>query len=187
MQMTAEEYRAMCFGGKNPVRQMQGARSRAKGAAFEERLDATFAAYRRLGTALICKTPEPMRPAKSLGHGRFEAFYTQKAQPDYEGTLQGGQSIVLEAKYTDDRKMLQSRVSKVQAQYMAEKAALGAACYVVAGFGSGNVYCIPWELWADMQSVFGRKYVTEEQLSPYRAASAADGSLMLPGRNKTGG
>ena len=181
MHITAEEYRAMCFGDKNPVRQMQGARSRAKGAAFEERLDAAFAAYRRLGAAVICKTPEPMRPVKSLGHGRFEAFYEKKAQPDYEGTLRGGQSVVFEAKYTDGKKMEQNRVSATQAQYMTEKAALGARCYVVAGFSSGNVYCIPWALWADMQVIFGRKYVTEEQLAPYRAASAPDGTLLLAG------
>lgn len=116
----------------------------------------------------------------------FEAFYEKKAQPDYEGTLQGGRSIVIEAKYTDESVMLQSRVNKTQAQYMTEKAALGANCYIVAGFGSGSVYFVPWALWADMQDVFGHKYVTEAQLAPYRAESAEGGLLLLPDIQEAG-
>ena len=45
--------------------QRRGRRSRAKGKAFEELLDKTFAYYSSKGYAQIDKTPEPMKPMMS--------------------------------------------------------------------------------------------------------------------------
>ena len=63
---------------KDPRRQLQGAVSKAQGRRFEDRLDKSFAYYRAHGFAIIEKTPEPMRPVKNLGNGRFEAFLKGK-------------------------------------------------------------------------------------------------------------
>ena len=164
---------------KDPLRQWRGKVSKAKGKQFEERLDASFSYYDTKGFASIEKTPEPMKPAQSLGNGKFIAFFEKKAQPDYKGTLKGGRSIMFEAKYTDSEKMEQSRVNKEQTDYLDKHHKLGARCYVIAGFGSGEVYCIPWDVWQDMKAIYGRKYVKETDIQNYRVKSAWSGLLMI--------
>ena len=133
---------------KDPKRQIQGAVSRAQGRRFEERLDDSFAYYADRGFAIVEKTPEPMRPTKSLGNGKFIAFFEKKAQPDYKGTIKGGRTV-------------------------------GARCYVVVGFASGDVYRIPWDVWSNMKTFFGRKYVKETDLEKFRVHIAWNGVLQL--------
>lgn len=166
---------------KDPKRQLIGAISKAKGKHFEERLDASFAHYRERGWAIVEKTPEPMRPTKSLGNGKFIAYFEKKAQPDYKGTLKGGRTVMFEAKFTATDRMEQSRVLQSQADYMERHTALGARCFVLAGFGSGEVYNIPWDVWSHMKEHFGRKYVTEADLEPYRVYIARNGTLLILG------
>lgn len=165
--------------GKDPKRQMQGRIAQAKGRRFEDRLDAAFDYYRQKGLAVIEKTPEPMRIVKSIGNGKFIAYFTKKAQPDYQGTVQGGQSVVFEAKFTSTDRIEQSRVKQSQSAYMDRQTRLGTRCYVLSGFESGGVYCVPWEVWTDMKQRFGRKYVTEADLEEYRVRTARNGMLLL--------
>lgn len=148
-------------GEKDPWRQWTGLQNRAAGRAFEEALDRTFDWYTEKGRASVKKTPEPMRVLRSLGDGQFVVCFEKKAQPDYKGTLKGGRSVLLEAKYTSKDKLKQSAVSQEQSEYMQENYILGAACFVVIGFPSGRIYRLPWELWRDMKVWFGRLYVTE--------------------------
>ena len=61
-------------------RQYQGSISRANGLHFEEIIDAGCNYYRAKGAADIEKTPEPMRPIKDMGGGKFLAVYTKAAQ-----------------------------------------------------------------------------------------------------------
>lgn len=70
-------------------RQYQGSISRANGLHFEEIIDAGCNYYRVKGAADIEKTPEPMRPIKDMGGGKFLAVYTKAAQADYKGLLAG--------------------------------------------------------------------------------------------------
>lgn len=170
---------AQGIGGKDPRRQLQGRLAKEKGKQFEARLDASFAHYRLSGYAVIEKTPEPMRPTRSLGGGKFEAFYEKKAQPDYKGTVKGGRTVCFEAKFTGSDRMEQSRVLETQRDYMDKLTELGARCYVLAGFGSGEVYRIPWPVWAAMKETFGRKYVTEADLTEYRVKQARNVLLIL--------
>lgn len=164
---------------KDPRRQLQGRIAKERGKQFEARLDASFAYYAERGFALIEKTPEPMHPIRSLGRGQFVAFYEKKAQPDYKGTLKGGRTIMFEAKYTDKDRLEQSRVLASQAEYMTRHEALGARCFVLAGYRSGNVYCIPWRVWTTMKERFGRKYVTEADLDEYRVQQSWNGVLLI--------
>lgn len=166
---------------KDPKRQLIGAINKAKGKQFEQRLDASFVYYAQRGYAIIEKTPEPMRPTKSLGNGKFIAYFEKKAQPDYKGMLKGGRTVMYEAKFTATDRMEQSRVLQSQADYMEQQQALGARCFVVAGFSSGEVYSVPWEVWSHMKEHFGRKYVTEADLEPYRVYISRSGTLLLLG------
>ena len=166
---------------KDPRRQLMGAASKAKGKQFEDRLDKAFTYYKAHGFAIIEKTPEPMRPVQNLGNGKFVAFFEKKAQPDYKGTIKGGRTVMFEAKFTSTSKMDQSRVLQGQADYLDRHQELGARCYVIAGFSSGNVYRFPWGVWRDMKKHFGRKYVTEAdvEIAAYLVPATRDGILLL--------
>ena len=164
---------------KDPKRQIQGAVSRAQGRRFEERLDDSFAYYADRGFAIVEKTPEPMRPTKSLGNGKFIAFFEKKAQPDYKGTIKGGRTVLFEAKFTSTDRMTQDRVGRDQSEYLSRYQRLGARCYVVVGFASGDVYRIPWDVWSNMKTFFGRKYVKETDLEKFRVHIAWNGVLQL--------
>lgn len=163
----------------NPENQARGRRSRAKGRAFEDLLDASFAYCRKTGAALIEKTPEPMKVIRSMGQGRFLACYTKSAQPDYKGTVKGGRAVMFEAKYTEHDRITQDAVNEQQSDYLTQAAALGARCYVVVGFSTGNVYRVPWSIWITMKQHFGRKYATEEDLKPYQVQPSWNGTLLI--------
>lgn len=164
---------------KDPKRQLLGQIARQKGQLFEQRLDSSFAYYRERGYALIEKTPEPMKVIKPEGNGRFLACYTKKAQVDYKGVLKGGREILIEAKFTSADRMEQNRVLETQQAYMEAHQALGARCYVVIGFSSGNVYKIQWDVWKNMKQFFGRKYVKEDDIQKFKVKTAWNGTLFL--------
>lgn len=161
------------------MRQLQGAVSRAQGRRFEERLDDSFAYYADRGFAIVEKTPEPMRPTKNLGNGKFIAFFEKKAQPDYKGTIKGGRTLLFEAKFTSTDRITQDRVGREQSEYLSRYQRLGARCFVVVGFASGDVYRIPWDVWSNMKAFFGRKYVKEIDLEKFRVHIAWNGVLQL--------
>lgn len=164
---------------KNPRWQKIGAESKKKGKAFENKLDKTFEYYKRRGFAIIEKTPEPMKVIKAVGQGRFIACYEKKAQPDYKGTIKGGRTVMFEAKYTDSDRIVKSRVSDEQSDYMDRQAAMGARCYVVVGYRSGKVYKIPWDIWQAMKERFGRKYVTENDLEMFEVKVSWNDTLLI--------
>ena len=158
---------------------LRGAQNRARGKRFEERIELALRGYERRGEAVIEKTPEPMRVLRELGGGRFAACFEKMAQPDYKGVLRGGQAVVFEAKYTGTERLLQSRVTVEQAERMDAYAAAGAWCFIAAGFGSGAVYRIPWAVWRAMPERFGRRYVTQRELEPFRVPQDAAGFPLL--------
>ncbi len=165
----------------NVYHQILGAKSHAQGQRFEAELNRAFEYYRVRGMAAIEKTPEPMRPIKNLGYGRFVAVFEQKAQADYSGVLRGGQAVVMEAKFTSTGRIEQSRVTSTQAEHLRLRQTLGAKCFVLAGFSSGGVYRVPWTVWQDMKAIFGRKYVTENDLTKYRVPRKTTYPLVLDG------
>ena len=164
---------------KDPKRQIQGRRAKAQGRQFEERLDKAFAYYREKGFALIEKTPEPIRVTKRLEKGKFIGFFEKRAQPDYKGTIKGGRTVLFEAKYTEKDRIDQNRVDQDQTTYLNRYERLGARCYILVGFGSGEVYCIPWAIWSGMKALYGRKYVREDELDKYRVPLSWTGDLLI--------
>lgn len=172
------------------LQRLQGQRSRAMGKLFEDRIDASFAYYRARGFADVEKTPEPIKVlSKPDKYMRFTACFTKSAQPDYKGTVKGGRTVVFEAKFTwgKEQRLHQEAVTKGkdgadgQWEYLDRHAALGARCYILAGYITGNVYRIPWDVWKNMQVIFGRKYVTEENLGKYRVGVSWNNTLLLLG------
>lgn len=142
-------------------------------------LEKTFDYYASTGYARVDKTPEPMKVLRKLDKGRFIACFEKKAQPDYKGIIKGGRTVIFEAKFTSKDRLTQDAVNDDQAEYLNSAAALGARCYVLAGFKSGAVYRIPWSAWADMKKIFGHKYVTEAELKPYQVNTAWNDRLLI--------
>lgn len=147
---------------------MTGRRSKVAGEYWENMLEAACQHYRAAGKAEITKTPEPMRPIKSLGGGKFVAHYEKMAQPDYKGTLAGGRAIVFEAKHTDGDRLLQSVISSEQEKQLDRHEALGALCFVMVSFGFEQYFKIPWAVFRNMKQHYGRKYITPEDVQEYR-------------------
>lgn len=153
---------------KDPAAQYRGTLNKALGARFEGRIADSLLFYERSGEASVEKTPEPMRPTKNLGGGKFIAYYEKPAQPDYKGVIRGGRAVAFEAKYTTTGRMEQDRITEPQAERLDKYLALGAYAFVLVGFGDDAVYRIPWSIWKDMKEIVGRKYVTPDDLEEYR-------------------
>lgn len=174
---------------RSVLRSQRGRQSRQTGELFEQMIDDSLKWYRWQGTAAIEKTPEPMKPlARPNNRGQFLACYVKAAQPDYKGTLRGGRAVVFEAKHTDSDRIEFDRLTQEQIGALTDHDRLGAAAYVLVSFGLESFYRVPWPVWRDMKTVFGRKYMKEPELEPYRVQRVAgvlkllDGVETLPAR-----
>jgi recombination protein U len=139
----------------------------ARGQDFEGFIESGCEYYAVRGRAHIDKTPEPFRVTSKQGGGVFTGRFTALAQPDFQGTLDGGRSIVFEAKYTTTDRLTRDILTDAQQDALERHGKLGALAGVCAGIGDG-FYFLPWGLWRDMKTRFGRKYVTANDIEPYR-------------------
>lgn len=164
---------------KNPVNQYRGRKNRVEGKMFESIIEQSLNYYNSTGAASIHKMPEPMNPTKSLDGGKFIAFFAKKAMADYRGTLQGGRSIIFEAKHTVNDRMEYGVVLEQQRADLERNHNLGAACFVLVGFNMTDMFRIPWPIWRDMKEHFGRKYVKPEELDDYRVPTGQFGTYLI--------
>lgn len=147
---------------------IQGYRNKYNGKAFEDLITASCHYYFSQRKALIIKTPEPMRPIKDLGQGKFIAHYEKHAQPDYKGVLNGGQMVIFEAKHTEADRLKQEAVTEAQAVSFNYHEELGAICFVLVSFGFRQFFRVPWKTFKAMKEIYGRKYIKPEDLKEYK-------------------
>lgn len=158
---------------------VRGARNRAAGKLFEQVIKDACDRYRQEGKAEIDKTPEPIRQLGGMDrNGRFQACYERRAQPDFKGTLNDGQSVVFEAKFTSANRIGQDVVLPQQAEALDRHMKLGAECFILVGFGLDDCYSVPWMVWRDMKEYFGRKYVTPKDLREREFAVQYQGGVL---------
>lgn len=143
------------------MNRLQRAKAHANGAMLEAMIEHGCREYAKKGFARIHKTPEPMKPISRGQGGKYTAIYTKKAQPDFQGTLPGGQSIVFEAKHTDGGQIAQGRVSQTQWEELDAHQILGARCFVLVSFHFERFAMIPWEDWKRMKQMVGRLHLKE--------------------------
>ena len=145
----------------------KGKRNNAQGHFFEGFIKTACAVYKQKGIACVEKMPEPFMVLEKREKGIFKGRFIAHAQPDFMGTLSGGRSICFEAKYTSTDKLGQNVLTGEQWDSLEQHWKAGAKAGVCAGIG--NVYAfIPWPVWRSMQDIYGRKYMTAEDLEPYR-------------------
>ena len=147
--------------------QYQNKVNNAQGHAFEDLIKRGCTTYLMQDRAIIDKTPEPFCVMEKSRDGIFKGRFTARAQPDFQGTLAGGRSIVFEAKYTTTDRMKRDVLTEEQRDALERHAARGAVAAVCAGIGD-KFFFVPWSVWRDMKEHFGRKYVTAANLEPFR-------------------
>lgn len=145
--------------------------SNVQGHIMEQEVERACSYYRDKGIAYIEKTPEPFRMLKKQKDGQFLGRVGKAAQPDFKGTLCGGRAMVFEAKYTDKDRIQQNRLTDEQTESLETHWNMGAEAGVVVQMHS-EFYYVPWVTWSSMKELFGRKYMTAEDLKrfevPYR-------------------
>ena len=165
-------------------RQIVGRRSNAAGGMFEGMINAACGYYREKGVAIIEKTPEPMRPLKPYGdrsRGQYIACFEKQAQPDYKGVLCDGRAVIFEAKHTDKDRIQESAITETQRKNLDGFQKMGAKCFVMVSIGFQEFFRVPWDVFRDMKSRYGRKYMKQEELEPYRLEYSRGTLLFLEG------
>lgn len=157
----------MQYDQRRARQQYQNAVNNAQGHFFEGYIKAACSIYSDRDRAEVDKTPEPFRVLEKSRDGVFKGRFTAHAQPDFQGTIAGGQSIVFEAKYTTTDRMKQNVLTQEQQNALERHANRGAITAVCAGIND-KFFFVPWEIWRDMKQHFGRKYVTAADIEPYR-------------------
>lgn len=144
----------------------RGAQNRARGEWFEYLITRGCDFYRKTGIADIEKTPEPMKPVRSMGGGKFIAVYTKAAQADYKGCLAGGRAVYFEAKATNSDRMLRNRVTENQLERLHREYQFGAVVFVLCAIGD-RFFRIPWETWYNMKEYFGHNHFAAKEAEDY--------------------
>ena len=139
----------------------------AQGHFFEDSIKAACVLYAAQQRAEVYKTPEPFRVMEKSRDGIFKGRFTARAQPDFQGTLDGGRSIVFEAKYTAKDRIKRNILTQTQMNMLQNHHDRGALSAVCAGIGD-KFFFVPWLMWRDMKDVFGRQYVTAADLENLR-------------------
>lgn len=149
--------------------------SSMRGQAFEELIKLQCEKYKEQGTAVIDKTPEPFRVYKKKPGGMFEGRFTgAKAQPDFQGTLNGGQSILIEAKSTSKDRILFGAVTEHQQELLEMHSKARAVCLILCEIGDRH-FSVPWLSWENMKALYGHQHVNTEDIRDYEIISGENG------------
>lgn len=154
----------------------QNMQNNAQGHIFESCIESGCDDYSRQERAEVEKTPEPFRVTQKGKDGKFEGRFIANAQPDFKGTLIGGRAIVFEAKHTTTPKIHQNVITETQWRSLDRHQKLGALVGVCAGIGQ-DFFFVPWDVWKSMKLLFGHKYATAAELSPWQVRF--DGSCLF--------
>lgn len=138
-------------------------KNNAVGHIFENGIRTACRWYSEKGVAEVVKVPEPFRVLQKDTKGIFKGRFTERAEPDFQGTLSNGRAIVFEAKYTSTDTIRQGVVTQRQAEALERHYQLGALVGVCVGIRE-DFFFVPWTVWRDMKTVFGRKSVRARDL-----------------------
>lgn len=154
-------------GQRRALNRYHASMSNNRGHDFEDAIRQACILYANQGRAKVEKTPEPFRVLEKRENGIFVGRFTAHAQPDFQGTLDGGRSIIFEAKYTTTDSMKRDVLTETQMGTLNEHARRGALAAVCVGI-QDRFFFVPWEVWRDMKQYVGRLYVTAEDLEGLR-------------------
>lgn len=149
----------------------RNSRSRNEGKIFEEIIESACQYYSHAGIAEIAKNEEPRQVIGRTGgrNSQMICVNAKKSLPDFTGTLDGGKSIVFEAKHTGKDRIDTSRVTEHQMSLLTRHKKLGAYTFVLVSFRFEHFYKFPIEVWNNAKELFGHKYISEsDDISKYK-------------------
>lgn len=114
-----------------------------QGKFFEDMINGACKFYNENKIAKIEKISEPFRVLKKKGEGKFEGRFIANADPDFQGTLKDGYSIVFECKYTSTDIFKLSVISDNQKKSLDEHLQLGAFVYLAISI-KDRYFFVPW-------------------------------------------
>lgn len=167
--MSAADYRAMISretetdSNMDPEQQYRNRCSNDRGRAFENLIEKGCQYYAQHGRAVINKVYEPYRCIKKFEGGRFMGQFTARAEPDFKGVLAGGRAIAFEAKSTRKNKIQQNVLTREQCEWLEQQECMGALAFVCVEI-AGRFFMVPWKTWRDMKLIYGKKYLTAEDM-----------------------
>lgn len=147
--------------------QYKNRQNNARGQHFEKEILAGCRMYQRFGIAEIDKTPEPFRVTRKGKNGIFTGRFSTPAQPDFQGTISGGKSIVFEAKRTTKDRIARNVLTDTQMDILEKHSRLNAVCGVCVNI-QDDFFFIPWKVWRDMKKIYGRKYLKTDDVQTYK-------------------
>lgn len=147
--------------------QYQNKLNNAQGQHFEREILAGCKMYERYKIAVIDKTPEPFRVTSKSRNGIFTGRFSTPAQPDFQGTIYGGRSIVFEAKRTSKDRITRNVLTDTQMDTLEVHNRLGALCGVCVSI-QDDFFFIPWKVWRDMKELYGRQYIKADDIEQFR-------------------
>lgn len=166
-----------------------------KGRAFEDLIEFANAQYRRQSIAVIGKQNTKFLPIRN-GQGQLvSAKVEEKATVDYLGRYRNI-PVAVEAKHTENDRILFSRVEPHQAEYMddfcKDPEAVG---IVLVSFKLQRFFAVPWQFWKQARDAWeAGKGKTQLSVEAYRwswytpgMASANAAQLHPEWEIKTGG
>lgn len=159
-------------------RQYQGRVNNAQGRLFEDRILAACEYYRRMEWADMHKTPEPFRCLHKNERGKFTGQFIAKAQPDFCGTLNNGQSIVFEAKFTRNDRINKNVLTDKQSETLGLADKMKAKAFVCLGI-QNRVFLLPYCIWADMKMIYGRQYLKPDDIAYFEISQDLNCILFL--------
>lgn len=168
LHMSAAEYRNMITPEKNtdPNIRYRNHCSSDIGRTLEKLIAKGCQYYAQKGKAQISKVHEPYRCIKKMQNGLFVGQFIGRAEPDFKGVLNGGTAIAFEAKSTHKSRIQQSVLTEQQAQWLEAQREIGALAFVCVEI-SGRFFMIPWEMWRDMRSIYGKKFLMPDDIPEY--------------------
>lgn len=152
---------------KNVLNSYRASVSNNRGHDFEDAIKQACGLYAERGRAKVEKMPEPFRVLEKREGGIFVGRFTAHAQPDFQGTLSGGRSIIFEAKYTTTDSMKRDVLTDTQMGTLEDHHRCGALAGVCVGIQE-RFFFVPWPVWDNMKQHFGRQTVRAADLEPFR-------------------
>ena len=122
---------------------------------FETLLGYVHAAYQEAGVACVRKMPTEFIPIRDYSGRVVDCKVERKSDVDYLGRYKSI-PVAVEAKHTDESRILFSRVKPHQAEFMdVFTSDPHAAGIVVVSFGLKRFFAVPWEFWDTARALWG--------------------------------
>lgn len=117
--------------------------------------------------ARVTKSNEPITVTRIIKGQIRAGFFASKSDPDYSGTLSGGQSVVFEAKHSSGTNIPFEQVKPHQERELLKHKRLGSKSFILISFHFKRFYKVDIDDWVKLKDEVGKKSLNEKDLEPY--------------------